>query len=218
LNKPIPILSESDLARFWSKVDKRGECWLWAASLSKYGYGQFSIDDYPYKAHRVSYAIVNGDPGELNVNHACDMPACVNPLHLWTGTQQEGMDDKVAKGRQPKGETQVNHILTERQVKSILASNETQTALAERYSVHRNTIGDILKGKTWNHLKGRRHKGPLRIDNTTGMEGAYFIREGQYVAKFVLNKKRYYLGSFDTIDEAAKAIAKRKEELTCKID
>ncbi len=119
MNKPIPKLTDADLARFWGKVDKSGDCWLWTMNTFKSGYGSFGIRDYSYRAHRISYTIANGDPGELNVNHTCDNPRCVNPLHLWLGTQREGMDDKVAKDRQTKGEANV-HVLTERQVKRFL--------------------------------------------------------------------------------------------------
>lgn len=153
MNTPIPTLSESDLTRFWSKVDKSGECWLWMAYLNWDGYGQSYIDRIPFKAHRISYAIANGDPGELNVNHTCDTPACVNPAHLWAGTQQEGMDDKVAKDRQDKGETHGSAKLTEEQVREILASDESQYTLANRYGVAHNTIWSIKCGRTWKHLE-----------------------------------------------------------------
>jgi hypothetical protein len=83
--------------RFWVKVDKRGpdECWQWIGIRNEDGYGR------PYlRAHRVSWQIANGrDPGSLFVCHSCDNPSCVNPNHLWLGTNTVNLRDMVAKGR-----------------------------------------------------------------------------------------------------------------------
>ena len=152
MNRPIPTLTETDLARFWSKVNKSCGCWLWTSYSHVRGYGHFCIDGVTLRANRISYTLANSDPGELNVNHTCDNPCCVNPDHLWIGTQQEGMDDKVAKSRQDKGETHANHILTEKQAKKILESNESYTALGKKYGVHLRTISDLKQGRTWRHL------------------------------------------------------------------
>lgn len=217
--RPIPTLSESDLARFWSKVDKSGECWLWTSYSHVRGYGHFYMDGVTLRANRISYAIANKDPGELNVNHTCDNPCCVNPDHLWVGTQQEGMDDKVAKDRQDKGESHGNHILTEEQAKKILESDEPYHILAERYGVNRVTVSDLKRNKTWTHLEGKRHIGPLRPDNKTGVKGVSPIRKsGLYDARFKLNKKLYSLGQFKTIEKAAQAITKKRLELSCETD
>ncbi len=150
---PIPILTESDLARFWSKVDKSGDCWEWTAGTTGGGYGQLKLNGYMYKVHRISYTIANEDPGELNVNHTCDNPPCVNPDHLWAGTQQEGMADMVIKRRQTKGETNGRHVLTEKQVREILTSNETCTSLGKKYGVSRQNISAIKRGELWKHIR-----------------------------------------------------------------
>jgi len=101
--KLIPTLTESDLVRFWSKVNKSGEYWLWTDRLHTGGYGLVCFRDGDYRAHRVSYAVTYKDPKNLNVNHTCDNPRCVNPNHLLVVTQQEFMSDKVDKDRQDKG-------------------------------------------------------------------------------------------------------------------
>ncbi len=85
--------------RFWAKVDRTGDCWIWtAASLG--GYGQFGTEQGIQGAHRFSYEIVNGPiPSGLNVCHTCDTPLCVKPNHLFVGTQQENVVDSYDKGR-----------------------------------------------------------------------------------------------------------------------
>lgn len=70
--------------RFWSKVDKSGECWLWTASKQKTGYGQFFVTHRKMVyAHRLAYELLRGpiQPG-LHLDHLCRNRACVNPAHL----------------------------------------------------------------------------------------------------------------------------------------
>lgn len=86
--------------RFWQKVEKTDTCWLWRGSKNTTGYGQLRTDRLE-KAHRISWEIHNGPiPDGLAVLHACDNPPCVNPSHLWLGTQADNARDRQAKGRQ----------------------------------------------------------------------------------------------------------------------
>ena len=113
--KPLAVteLSEDAQRRFWEKVKIAGpnECWLWIGKRS-HGYGKFLT----HRAHRVSYAIANSSiPDGLNVCHSCDTPLCVNPEHLWAGTQGQNNADRDAKGRSgPQKRTHCinGHILT----------------------------------------------------------------------------------------------------------
>lgn len=217
MNRPIPTLSENDLTRFWSKVDKKRGCWLWIDELDKNGYGRFSVCNYPYFAHRISFTIEKSCPGDLNVNHTCDNPRCVNPEHLWLGTQKDGMNDKIAKNRQSKGESHGNHILTEKQVGEILESDIKRTLLAKKYGVHASTITEIKRDQGWKHIEGKRYTGPLRSDNKTGVKGVSRFRD-RYQAGFVLKGKAIHVGHFDTIEKAAQAITKKRLELSCETD
>ena len=79
--------------RFWPKVDKSGECWLWTANKLPSGYGVFGLggrDKGTTLAHRFAYEGANGPiPPGMVIDHLCRIPACVNPSHLEAVTQQE---------------------------------------------------------------------------------------------------------------------------------
>jgi hypothetical protein len=77
-------------------------CWLWLGAINNKGYGKIGMRGWKGRtipAPRFSYLVFICDPGELNVLHRCDMPICVNPEHLFLGTQKENIRDCMAKGR-----------------------------------------------------------------------------------------------------------------------
>jgi len=211
-HKPIPELTEETIKRFWSHVDIRGpdDCWEYDTLFAN-GYGRFYLTtNNAFKANRISYAIANGDPGNLLVCHTCDTPRCVNPSHLWVGTDQDNCDDKTDKGRQSRGTTQPSSKLTEEQVKEILASNETLKVLSARYNVTIAIISRIRTNKDWKHIEGKRGT-PVR--SSTGFKGVTQRSSGRYMAKFTYQYKEHYVGIFATIPEATKAIVAKKAEL-----
>lgn len=90
------------VSRFWSKANKTSTCWLWTGGLTPKGYGQFACKQInESRAHRFAWIICHGEiPDGLHVCHICDIRHCINPDHLFLGTNQDNVDDKVAKNRQ----------------------------------------------------------------------------------------------------------------------
>lgn len=103
-------MSKSTLERFEAKVEIITEsgCWIWIGGTRSDGYGQLSISGKTKVAHRVAYELYVGEiPEGMNVCHTCDVKSCVNPNHLFLGTQSDNMYDCVNKGRHPQ--TQKTH-------------------------------------------------------------------------------------------------------------
>lgn len=155
-------LEEADLARFYAKIfmAKNG-CWLWLASKDIHGYGAFGLltpaGYKTVKAHRVSYALRYGtiNSGQM-VCHKCDCPKCVNPAHLFLGTQKDNMRDCADKGRikipHYKALLNGNGKLSEAQVAEIrrLKGQLTQRQLAKQYNVSQVHIGRIHRKEVRN--------------------------------------------------------------------
>lgn len=145
--------------RFWSKVDPTADCWLWTAHLKPQGYGQFTVrKGLFFGAHQVSYALVHGPiPIGMSVCHQCDNPPCVNPGHLFLGTQSENAFDMVRKGRanRVRGVDHPSARLDETDVRAIRLAEPSPyfvSDLAIRYGVSTHAISQIRARKTWRHV------------------------------------------------------------------
>src|SRR5574343_958612 len=153
----IPDFTPKDVTRFWSKVDRRtpDECWNWKTGKFSNGYGQFYLKGQGLGSHVFSYHLAKGDIGTLYVLHKCDNRACVNPNHLFLGTQMDNVQDKIQKGRAQSmnGESNPKHILTAAQVEMIRSRYASggilQRELAAKYGVARTTIGSIIVNRNW---------------------------------------------------------------------
>lgn len=159
--------------RFWAKVDKSGECWLWTAGLTHSGYGKFGVQaNQTEQAHRFAWEQEHGPiPPGMFVCHHCDTPRCVRAVcrrpdcqhiwpdcdsHLFLGTQQDNMQDALGKGRMRIGERSPRAKLTAIQVQEIRTRYAAETIshgrLAADYGVSPNLVRYIVTGKLWKHL------------------------------------------------------------------
>lgn len=98
----MSIMDDKALRRFLVKVDKQDNgCWIWTAGLTSDGYGQFSLDGRPQRAHRVSYEHYVGEiPDGMLIRHKCDVPTCVAPEHIEVGTYKQNTADMYERNRQ----------------------------------------------------------------------------------------------------------------------
>lgn len=150
-------LRAEDIERFWEKVDKTGDCWNWTAGKVHNGYGRFWFKGKTYQANRFVWEIYNDPiPKGMLVCHKCDNPACVNPEHLFLGTDFDNMQDRNNKRRQAFGNKNGMAILTENDVREIVlkykSGQYSHRELAKMFKVGNTTIDDILRGTKWKHI------------------------------------------------------------------
>lgn len=152
------MITIEQFEKYYMPVTESG-CWIWIKYCMPYGHGQLRIGGKTYLAHRVSYELFRGPiPEGLCVCHKCDVPQCVNPDHLFLGTQQENIMDRVKKGRPGnKGKLGINQgigngsaKLTEKIVKEIfLDKKHQQSELAYKFNISQPTVSDIKTGRCW---------------------------------------------------------------------
>lgn len=139
-------VSYQDLFMSRVEMDPNGGCWLWSGCASSKGYGRVRQHGRTHLAHRVMWASVNGPiPADMSICHQCDVPACVNPSHLFLGTHAENHADKARKGRS-------RQKLTPEDVLQIRASQDGSSFLAARFSVDPKTIRQIRDGSIWKYV------------------------------------------------------------------
>lgn len=161
----MPSVPHDLFRKFFDRVEKPADdagCWLWTGAVDREGYGMFytAIDDdrRTHRAPRISYLIHKGTiPDGMVVCHTCDVPACVNPDHLFIGSSQDNTSDMLTKGRSnPRiGERHGSAKLTEQDVRDIRVLRGQGIGvreLARRYNVSHGTITLIASRKTWKHV------------------------------------------------------------------
>lgn len=148
---------------FWSKVnvESEDECWEWLGTLNGHGYGRFRFMGKDDRSHRVSWMLTYGEiPDKLFVLHKCDNPKCVNPNHLFLGTQLENMQDMTRKGRgkpfvgigekNPRAKLKKEDVL---EIRNLYGTGKhTCGSLAKIYKVSNVQINWIVNKKSWKYL------------------------------------------------------------------
>lgn len=146
--------------RFEKYIDRSGDCHIWIGCKHSKGYGSFQLgyehNNKKAYAHRFAYELYIGKiPKGLLILHKCDNPSCVNPAHLFTGTNADNSKDMVSKNRQAKGSKIASSKLKESiviKIKSMLEKGITHKIIAEKFKVSRDTVTKINTGKTWKHI------------------------------------------------------------------
>jgi len=161
------MISDETECRFWMKVKSGCGCWMWMATKNPKGYGRIVVNNRLESAHRVSWRLHFGEiPDGICVCHRCDNPSCVRPDHLFLGTNNENVADKVAKGRSrcSVGSLNPRAVLTEADVIAIRSEYDAaplihgikprriNTNLAKRYGVSVGQIEKVVYRKFWRHI------------------------------------------------------------------
>ena len=154
------MLSDAIVARFWSKVDKSGECWLFDAPVNPHsGHPAFGIGGgKSVNASRAAWMIAFGEPGDLSVLHHCDNGKCVRPEHLHLGTLAQNtaeMDERGRRGRgwtypDRRGERYHTAKLTDAQVEQLKAdasAGESLRSVGRRFGVSHTHVSDLVTGR-----------------------------------------------------------------------
>lgn len=152
----------SEVDRFLSHVFDVNGCWLWTGAIANSGYGKLQRSGKQHLAHRYAYELFTGRKlGALQANHACDTKRCVNPVHIWAGTQKENLRDAKDKGRRlgPKinvrGEAHGMSKLTVEMVlemRSRHLNGDSERELASHFGIARGTAHAAVSGSTWSHV------------------------------------------------------------------
>lgn len=166
-----PKVKKTLKERFLDKVtyEPNTGCWLWLGACQSGGYGFMAIDATRKNrkssaAHRISYILFKGDiPNEIVVCHTCDVCSCVNPDHLFLGTNADNSKDMVLKGRQAKGESQGASKLKSDYVLKIMDmcnNGVSKIEISRIFNVTKENIYSICSGETWGHLTLLKAKPP----------------------------------------------------------
>lgn len=154
---PIPELSPKQKARYDAQVAVAGadECWLWTGPKQQSPCPEFRTLTGKFFTSHVALALAGKvRPEGKHALHSCDNRLCCNPAHLRWGTQRENMEDKVARGRTPRGSSSNKSKLCEADIPVIREAIKTESGivLGKRYGVGPHSIYAIRDRRTWRHV------------------------------------------------------------------
>lgn len=160
---PPTATPEQAIARFWAKADKAAgadACWAWTAYRDRAGYGtvRHGSQRRKVKAHRLALMLSGLDvPAGACVLHRCDNPGCVNPAHLFIGTQVDNVADMVAKGRSARQRGERNGIAKLRseqivEIRRLAATGVSRAEIGRAFGVDHSSVSKIVTRKRWAHV------------------------------------------------------------------
>lgn len=133
---------------FWPYVRKLDECWQWVGEITKYGYARHRYAPIK-RMNRYSYTLHLGNiPEGIHVCHTCDNRYCVNPSHLFLGTNKINMMDKAIKCRS-KSKLTRDQVL---EIKEKIKCGESLASIGRFYGVNRTAIQKIKNRTNWAHV------------------------------------------------------------------
>lgn len=182
------------ISRFLERVDWNShpnDCWLWKGAKSEKSYGvvgakKFGLNIRAVLTHRLSFMLFKGDiPDGMLVCHRCDNPPCVNPTHLFLGSQKDNSADRAAKGRNAdrRGKRNTGARLTDALVMYIATSPERGDVVAARLGIAKSTVSMIRSGKTWLHVDVPRSERDGRANLRRFFDGKTPNVEGHELAR-----------------------------------
>jgi len=143
----------SEKLKFYGAPEKDANgCVLWLGARGRGGYGICGWNKKVWSAHRLAWINAHGPiPEGMHVLHTCDVRNCINPEHLWLGTNADNIADKQKKGRAQRlrGELNGNAKLTATQANKIRTDNRLLREIAAEYGVSETVISGIRRGTKW---------------------------------------------------------------------
>ena len=136
-----------------SATDQKTGCRLWVGSCFPNGYGHLQTREKAHLTHRLAYELFVGPiPEGLHICHRCDTPACINPAHLFPGTNRDNALDMVAKGRAPAtthpGARNPNAKITQEQAEQIVKAIGSCRQIAKQFGISASQVARIRSGRT----------------------------------------------------------------------
>jgi HNH endonuclease len=128
-------------------------CWIWMRAVDEDGYGRIKVKNSNRGAHKRSYEeFVGPVPDGIFVCHRCDIPSCVNPHHLFLGTNRENLEDRDRKGRQARRESHGNSKLSNQlasEIRKLRSEGASLKDLSREFGLRVATVCMVAKGRIW---------------------------------------------------------------------
>lgn len=162
-------------------------CWEWQCYIDPLGYSRIYLNGKQYRGHRYTWELYNGEiPEGMNVLHKCDNRKCINPDHLFLGTQKDNVRDMISKNRQKviHGEIHPKTKLTNKDVIEIFLSDKKSVFWAKKFGLTESAISSIRTGKSWSKVTRGLERGHIlkRTEITDELRDKIIKDNGSYMA------------------------------------